>query len=111
MSRSTDPPRSPTLARALCRWLLLTPEREFILGDIEEEFHDLIARERDAFKARRWYWSNVLSSIRAARRARRRSRLSLSLPFFGRIMDNLLVQVGRIGGDGAVNSPPHVGCV
>ena len=82
---------SPAVARALCRWLVRMPECEFILGDIEEEFHDTVSHQRSALAARRWYWSNVLASIRAARRARKRSRQPI--PSFGQIMDNLLQHV------------------
>ena len=91
MKGSSIPPRPPRLAQALCRWLVKTPEREFILGDIEEEFHDVIARKHSALQARRWYWRSTIASIRAARRARQRSRPTF--PSSGQFMDNLLHNV------------------
>jgi putative ABC transport system permease protein len=91
MSSAKSASQSPRLARALCRWLVPAPEREFILGDIEEEFHDVVLREQGARRARRWYWANALGSIRATQAASKHPRFSL--PSFGQIMDNTLQNI------------------
>jgi len=58
-ARSARPPR-------LAVWLvdLFAPstQAEFILGDLHEEFSDLVARSGVAF-ARRWFWRHTLKTI------------------------------------------------
>jgi hypothetical protein len=56
---SRTPP--PWLACLLLR-LALDPEiAEPVLGDLEEEFAERLARE-GRFRARRWYWKQALTS-------------------------------------------------
>ena len=58
MSRSP----SPRLARLLLRLALRREGREYIVGDIDEEFAEHILPERGSLAARVWYWSQVLRS-------------------------------------------------
>jgi hypothetical protein len=52
----------PRLAAWLLRLRLRPDDREFVLGDLEEEFLDLRRRNGDR-RARRWYWAQALRSI------------------------------------------------
>ena len=52
----------PRLAAWLLRLRLRPDDREFVLGDLEEEFLDRRRRNGDR-RARRWYWSQALRSI------------------------------------------------
>ena len=54
------------LARLLFRLLVRADAREFILGDIEEEFHTLHLPRLGYRAARRRYWRNALGSLREA---------------------------------------------
>jgi putative ABC transport system permease protein len=63
------------------------PEREFILGDIEEEYQSVAHGQRHG-AAWLWYWRNTLASIRAARRAQPTRRHSIPTP--SQFMDQLL---------------------
>jgi predicted permease len=56
----STPPRA---ARWLLERLLSRDEREFILGDLEEEFRTRISESGDARAARRWYWSQAARLI------------------------------------------------
>ncbi len=57
---------SPLLARLLLRVLLRGERREFISGDIEEEYADHILPILGPMAARRWFWSQVLRSAGSA---------------------------------------------
>lgn len=64
---------------ALARWLLSAcvprVHREFVMGDVEEEYHEIASR-RGVWHARRWYWRQVLGSIVAVGRSRSGGRKS-----------------------------------
>ncbi len=84
MSASDKQP--PWLARVLFRLLVRTDSREFILGDIEEEFHDDHLPRLGYGPARRRYWRNVLGSLRETRA--HPSTLPPETPRRGNLMDN-----------------------
>ncbi|HYN10316.1 MAG TPA: ADOP family duplicated permease [Vicinamibacterales bacterium] len=63
----TSPPR---LARWMVSALVQEPMREFLLGDLDEQFADAI-RDQGCRRARRQYWSQSLRSIAPARAIRR----------------------------------------
>jgi putative ABC transport system permease protein len=52
----------PRLALWILRWRLSAEDREFAIGDLEEEFLDRVEREGLA-RARRWYWRQALRSL------------------------------------------------
>jgi putative ABC transport system permease protein len=62
----TGPPR---LARWLVATLVREPAREYLLGDLDEQFADEL-RAAGARRARRWYWSQSVRSIGPARAIR-----------------------------------------
>ena len=51
--------RPPLAARWMLRMSLPRNEREFFMGDMEEDFFQRVLRERDARAARRWYWQQA----------------------------------------------------
>jgi predicted permease len=53
---------SPLLGRLLLRLVLRREEREFIGGDIDEEFAEHILPNRGWLAAHIWYWNHVLRS-------------------------------------------------
>jgi putative ABC transport system permease protein len=67
----TSPPR-------LARWMVAAfvdePMREFLLGDLDEQFAETL-RDRGPRRASRWYWSQTLRSIRPARAIGRHARV------------------------------------
>jgi len=63
VQQARDP--RPLLARSLLRFLLRGEAGEFIAGDIDEEFFAHIVQTRGPTSARRWYWGQVLYSIRS----------------------------------------------
>ena len=65
--RTTREPSSPRLARALLERLVAEPEREFLIGDLEEAFRARLAGGESVRQARRWYWRAALASIAALR--------------------------------------------
>ena len=65
----TSPPR---LARWIVAALVHEPVREFLLGDLDEQFAETM-RDKGGRRARRWYWSQVLRSIPPARTIARNS--------------------------------------
>jgi predicted permease len=55
--------RPPFLARLLLSWLLPARDREFIVGDLDEEFLR-VRRARDGWwRARWWYWRQAFASL------------------------------------------------
>jgi hypothetical protein len=57
---SAAPPR---IGRALL-WLVLPPEdRQAVEGDLHEEFAGIVLPQRGAWRARGWYWGQVLRSV------------------------------------------------
>ncbi len=58
----------PRLARWLLRRALDGPARSAIVGDLDEEFARFVVPERGLRAARRWYWSQSLTSIAACAR-------------------------------------------
>jgi putative ABC transport system permease protein len=55
--------RRPFLPRLLLSWLLPTRHREFILGDLDEEFASVRVARDGAWRARRWYWRQAFASL------------------------------------------------
>lgn len=53
----------PLLGRLLLRLLIRGDAREFVVGDIEEEFFEHILPTLGRGAAKRWYWGQVLHSI------------------------------------------------
>ncbi|MGH9793150.1 MAG: ABC transporter permease [Candidatus Acidiferrales bacterium] len=73
MTQGTNVPRPPRLAQILLRTTLPTSEREFFLGDLEEEFRARAASDgRRA--ARRWYWRQAFSARALWRRGQIQSQ-------------------------------------
>jgi predicted permease len=60
----------PRVARRLLHLLLPAAERRVISADLDEEFARDIAPVRDAWRARLWYWRQVLTTIPYALRQR-----------------------------------------
>ncbi|UCG87760.1 MAG: ABC transporter permease [Gemmatimonadota bacterium] len=56
-------PKPPALARLLLALTAPERDRQFLIHDLAEEFHILIAEGRGKWEARRWYWHQVLASI------------------------------------------------
>ncbi|NKB89497.1 MAG: FtsX-like permease family protein [Acidobacteria bacterium] len=79
------------MARALLRRLIAEPAREFVLGDLEEEFHDHVLPRDGLRAARRWYWTATFASVRAVHRDAPHSRTSIPRP--ERFMNQLLQNV------------------
>ena len=52
----------PRLALWILRSRLPAEDREFAIGDLEEEFLDRVERDGPA-RARRWYWRQALRSL------------------------------------------------
>jgi putative ABC transport system permease protein len=78
----------PMLARLLLHLLLRGEGREFIRGDIEEEYAERILPLHGEGFARRWYWRQATSSVAAAlspqrRRQRKHSNSAFSRPTAG----------------------------
>ena len=48
--------KPPRAARWLLRWALPRAEREYFLGDIEEQFHAEVLPREGSAAAKRWYW-------------------------------------------------------
>ena len=55
-------PRPPLLARFIVRRAAHPSEREFLLGDLEEEYGDIRAR-KGRLAAWRWYWLQALKNV------------------------------------------------
>ena len=84
-------PRSPRLARALFLLLVRGSAAEHVLGDIEEEFHEEVLPRLGRQAARRWYWRNIVDSVRSIRRDRAPARRLHIVPASPeQIMDNTL---------------------
>jgi len=60
--RKLDRIRSPRAARWMLRLALPRAQREFFLGDLEEDFFQRVLRQRDARAARSWYWRQALDA-------------------------------------------------
>jgi hypothetical protein len=55
-------PRPPALAERVIVWSLAFADREAVLGDLQEEFAALAAASGTG-AARRWYWTQTLTSV------------------------------------------------
>ncbi len=55
--------KTPRLARWMLRIALPQPECEFLLGDLEEQFHNEILRRAGRSAARRWYWKQAWATV------------------------------------------------
>jgi putative ABC transport system permease protein len=60
--RRGDGRQAPRLARWILRLRLSVEDREFAMGDLEEEFLERAGREGRA-RARRWYWRHALRCL------------------------------------------------
>ena len=58
----SEPARSPFLPRLLLRWLLPLRDREFIVGDLDEEFARRLMTDGHA-RAALWYWRQAAASL------------------------------------------------
>ncbi len=58
--------RVPRLAEILLRAALPDDRREFVMGDLEEEYQER-CDQRGPWAARLWYWRQLVGSIAAAR--------------------------------------------
>ena len=61
-----DKPRRvvpPRLARAVLELMLPAKVLEFVLGDLEEQFQNIVASNSGLRGARRWYWRQVADAI------------------------------------------------
>ena len=54
--------QAPRLALWILRVRLPAEDREFAIGDLEEEFLDRVERDGRA-RARRWYWRQAFRSL------------------------------------------------
>lgn len=79
----------PRLARAILRWRLRPTAREFLVGDLDEEFHDHVLPARGPLRARLWYWRQTFATLRAMSARTERSPRSGSEP----IMDTILQDI------------------
>ena len=65
----TSPPgptdAAPRLAAVLLSALLPSAEAEFIVGDLDEEFHGDVVKRLGVRRARRWYWNMAMASLGA----------------------------------------------
>jgi len=52
-------PRPPRLALRLLSWRLPEPDREYLIGDLLEAFHERLARH-GAAGARAWFWRETV---------------------------------------------------
>jgi len=57
--------RPPFLARALLTLACSRRNREFVIGDLEEEFQDLVDSSSGLRGARRWYWQQAWACCRS----------------------------------------------
>lgn len=66
----------PALARRVLEWAAGTRKASPLVGDLDEEFHEVQLPRRGAAAARRWYWKQVTGSVipLLAARVRRRGR-------------------------------------
>ena len=55
--------RPPRIAEQLLRFILRTPDRDFILGDLDEQFRRSIYPRVGRMRAALWYWRQVAQSI------------------------------------------------
>jgi putative ABC transport system permease protein len=76
----------PRLALEFLSWRLGASDREFVLGDLAEEFDDRVQRD-GARRARRWYWSQAIRSCLTRQPAAYRYRATTPR---ARIMSHLL---------------------
>jgi putative ABC transport system permease protein len=69
-------PRGSRLAAAILGVFLAPRQRDYILGDLAEEFHRHVLPQRGAFRAHMWFWQQVFRSIpsSASRKNGRRTR-------------------------------------
>ena len=56
---------APRLAEWILRLILRTPDREYILGDLAQQYH---ARRVAGARARLWYWSQLFRAFPAMAR-------------------------------------------
>lgn len=56
-------PAPPPLAERLLAWRLPDEEREFVLGDLTEAFHAMVAGGAGGPAARQWYWRETLALL------------------------------------------------
>jgi hypothetical protein len=56
-------PRTPVVGRALLWLVLPREERDAVVGDLHEEFAGIVLPQRGAWRARGWYWGQVLRSV------------------------------------------------
>ncbi len=88
---SQDVPRRPPpprLARWLLAWLLPRGNREFMLGDLDEEFAARVEQPEGLRGGRQWYWRQVRSSL-TERRAPRHIERDGSIPRRATMLDTL----------------------
>ncbi len=55
----------PRLAEWILRLILRTPDREYILGDLAQQYHE---RRVAGARARLWYWSQLFRALPAMAR-------------------------------------------
>ena len=97
---SVKPPR---LAKFLLTLTSRGPDRSFVTEDLQEEFDAIVAEGMSAREARRWYWRQVLGSVRpllGSSRAERGSREARAI----RSLQTLLMDV-RVAGRGLLRTP------
>ena len=70
-----SPQRSPVLARLLLRSVVRGEAAEFVIGDIEEAFHEDVLPRLGRAGARRWYWGQALCATGGVLRERAGIRL------------------------------------
>jgi predicted permease len=88
---SQDVPRRvtpPRLARWLLARLLPPPNREYMLGDLDEEFAARVHQPEGLRGARRWYWRQVRTAL-TERRAPRHVERDGSIPGRATMLDTL----------------------
>lgn len=69
MSEAPRPPAPPALARLLLA-LLPGEHRDYVVGDLEEEFTERVQSERGFLRPRLWFWGQALRTLWAFARRR-----------------------------------------
>jgi putative ABC transport system permease protein len=83
-ARRADP---PALALALLRRRLPEDVREFVIGDLEEDFRDVVLPARGRRAARRWFWAQTARCLAAGRP--RPATIAVPGPNGGRRMESM----------------------
>lgn len=68
--------RPPRVAERVLRAILAEPDRDFILGDLAEQYRSSVVPRHGRIGGWLWYWNQVRQSIGPSRRRRRAVRVA-----------------------------------